>query len=79
MNLFLKDPNSDKVSVSLTLLIASFTMLVVLGIAQVKGRIATTGVFEQLFYACAGLYFGRNLKLSKDSKELTKNEDKENV
>ena len=59
---FLKDPATSKSSVSLTLLIISFN-LVILGIVGKWGGYLKIDISQSLslFYACSTLYFGRKI------------------
>ena len=50
-------------SVSLTLLVISFLLLVVVGALQIAGVINNTGVFTELFYSSSCLYFSRSLNI----------------
>ena len=57
--MWLKDPKTNEASVSLTLLAASFILLVIASVANIMGKVESTASLLELFYACAGLYFGR--------------------
>lgn len=72
---FLKDPATKKSSVSLTLLIISFN-LVILGIIGKWGGYLKIDIGQSLslFYACSALYFGRKITPSNQSE--IKNEEK---
>lgn len=69
---FLIDPKTKIESVSLTLLLISFAALIVAGVLEMFGKVDTVSIFEALFLTCSGLYWGRRIKLSKDTKELDK-------
>lgn len=66
-----KDKNGGQ-SISRLLMLLSFLILVILGILNVLGKVKDVGIFENLFWSTAGLYFGRRINLTKDSKELDK-------
>lgn len=70
-NFLTKDKNGEQ-SVSRTLLLISFILLVILGTLQVCGVVKDVGIFENLFWSTSGLYFGRKISLTKDTKELDK-------
>lgn len=67
---YLKDPKTKEESVSLTLLVVSAALLIVAGGLEMFGVISNTSIFDMFFYSNAGLYFGRRVKLSKESKEI---------
>jgi hypothetical protein len=69
---FIKDPKTSQKSVSLTLLLISFIALLVGGGLEMFEVIKTVSVLENLFFTCAGLYFGRRINISKDNKDLAK-------
>lgn len=76
---FFKDPGTGKSSVSLTLLIISFN-LVILGIIGKWGGILNVNIEQSLnlFYACSALYFGRKVSSGKSTLEVktdTKNQE----
>lgn len=72
---FLKDPTTQKSSVSLTLLIMSFVLTIV-GIIGKWGGYLKIDIDQalSLFYACSALYFGR--KITADQIKETPNTDK---
>lgn len=57
------DPKNGKKSVTLTFLIISFILFAGLATAQAIGRAESIGALDELFYACAALYFGRRAKV----------------
>lgn len=59
--MWLLDPKTEEKSVSLTLLVCSFILLVLVGVMQVLNKVTTTGPFAELFYSATALYFGRRL------------------
>lgn len=58
------DPKTDKESVSLTLMMASFLILVVLSTLKALEHVDSVGAFQELFYATAALYFGRRVQVN---------------
>lgn len=59
--MWLNDPKTQEKSVSLTILVYSFILLLVIGVLQVMNKVTTTGPFTELFYSSVALYFGRRL------------------
>lgn len=59
---FLIDPKDKLPSVSLSLLVFSFVTLIIASILHMAGKINETSSLTELFYACAGLYFGRKFQ-----------------
>ena len=57
--LWVEDPTTNKPSVSLTLLCASFLGCIVGGALQIAGKVETVSICLELFYGCSALYFGR--------------------
>ncbi len=57
--LFVLDPKSKERSISLTLLLISFGAVLAASGLEMAGVIKTVSVVPELFFACAGLYFGR--------------------
>lgn len=74
--LFIKDPKTGKSSVSLTMLLISF-VLVILGILNKENSSFNIDVNQalSLFYACSALYFGRKFSSGESSIEI-KNQEK---
>ena len=68
---FFKDPGTGKSSVSLTLLIISFN-LVILGIIGKWGGLLNVNIEQSLnlFYACSALYFGRKISSGNSTLEI---------
>lgn len=64
-----------KSSISKLLLAISFLLVVGSGLAQIMGKVKDVGVFFELFCACAGLYFGRQLNISKDDTKIKEPEE----
>lgn len=55
------DPTTGGKSVSLTLMMASFTILVGVGLAQSLEKLQSIGPFLELFFTTTALYFGRRI------------------
>ena len=67
-----RDPKVGTSSVSLTLVFISFNVWLVSIVGKAAGYLGgmnTESAFN-MFVAASALYFGRNLRLGKDSKEL---------
>lgn len=75
--MYLRDPRTKQKSVSLTLLLITFLLaLAAIGL-EIAGLSKTTSGALELFYANAGLYFGRRFASQKGSiLDTTKDEDK---
>jgi len=58
------DPKTNKESVSLTLMLVSFVILVVLSTLKAMESVSNVGAFQELFYATAALYFGRRVSVN---------------
>jgi hypothetical protein len=61
--MWVKDPKGGAKSVSLTLLIISFIIMVVAVVGEMTGKVQTTSIAPELFYACCATYFGRRMKI----------------
>lgn len=59
MNLWLMDPKTKEKSVSLTLMIVSFVVLLIASTLHISQFTDNTSSLLELFYATAGLYLGR--------------------
>ena len=72
------DPKTEKESISLTLMLVSFVILVVLSTLKALEHVNSVGAFQELFYATAALYFGRRVNINNKlfSSEPTKKENK---
>lgn len=69
------DPKNKKPSVSLTLMLVSFILLVILSTLKALEHVNSVGAFQELFYATAALYFGRRVQVGNklfSSEEETK-------
>ena len=65
MNLkYFVDPKNNLPSVSLTLMLVSFILLVVLSTLKALEHVNSVGAFQELFYATAALYFGRRVQVN---------------
>lgn len=74
---FIKDPKTQKSSVSLTLVIVSFTLVIVGIIGKWGGKFQIdVGQSLNLFYACSALYWGR--KFSSGDKTIEAKEEEKN-
>lgn len=58
-----------KEHISLTLMLLSFAIFNVVGLFEILGKIKSSSPFNELFYTCVGLYFGRSYMKDKKSKE----------
>lgn len=58
--MFIKHPDNNKESVSLTLLLISFGLLSIAGILQCFSIIKDVGPFMEIFIICTSLYFGQH-------------------
>lgn len=69
---YIKDPQTKKASVSLTLLVVSFTIVVV-GIVSKPGKIWDIDMAQafNLLYLTTGLYFGRKVTSKNGNVEIT--------
>jgi len=73
--LWVKDPSTDKASVSLTNFVISVTFLLIAGILHMTGKVESTSLAVEYFGISAALYFSRRLNIagksfsSDDSKE----------
>lgn len=56
------DPDTNKKSVSLTLLLTSFLILCILGVLEAVGKVKSTSVFLELTLITTSLYFGRRFQ-----------------
>lgn len=58
--MWLKDTTGQP-SVSLTLMLVSFVVLLVIGVLDICSVVKSTGIFLELFLTTVGLYFGRRV------------------
>ena len=65
--MYLKDPTTNKPSVSLTFLVSSFLLVVGFSIASMFDYGNAPEPLMDLFYACAALYFGRRVNIGAKS------------
>lgn len=75
MELWVKDPSTGLKSVSLTILIVSFTAVIVAGSLNMAGVVATTSLFTEIFYASTALYFGRKMTVNNKNFSADKAEE----
>lgn len=65
--MYLKDPKDGKKSVTLTFLVFAFLAFAAFSAAQALGYAKSVGSFDELFFTCAALYFGRRMKVGTKS------------
>lgn len=65
MQLYSKDPQTNKPSVSLTLLWVAVILYITFGILDRMGKVQGVGAFAEFFYTTLGLYFGRRIDFNK--------------
>lgn len=63
MKLWIKDPKTKEFSVSLTLLVSSFTLNVLAGALEMAGVVKTSAIIEEMFWGMVGLYFFRRMNI----------------
>lgn len=63
--MYLKHPGEKEKSVSLTLLIISFIILIGMGILQAFNVVQSIGPFMEIFITTVTLYFGRRIPFDK--------------
>ena len=71
--MYLRDPKTNKKSVTLTFLVLSFVAFLVIAILAATDHVQETNSLAELFYACAALYFGRRVKVN--GKTFAMNQD----
>lgn len=59
--MWIKDPITKHKSVSLTMLVITFLGSLIAAGLEMKGKIASTSIILEMFYASAGLYFSRRI------------------
>jgi len=69
------DPSTKLPSVSLSLLVLTFIGVITTNVLMLTKQIESSA-FTEIFYACAGLYFGRKLSFSNGTKTLDKTTEK---
>ena len=74
--MYLKDPVTKKLSVSLTLMIASFITVLGFSVATALELAKDPGSLQELFFACAALYFGRRVNINNKIFSSQKEESK---
>ena len=60
---WINDPKLKEPSISLTLMLISFTLVVTGCILEMLGKVKGISSLPELFYATAGLYFGRRFNI----------------
>lgn len=61
--LLAQDPKQKEPSVSLTMLLISFIIVLIAAGLEMAGKVKGTSVTLELFWGTAGLYFGRRTSL----------------
>ena len=61
--LLVQDPKQKEPSVSLTMLLVTFIVVLVAAGLDMAGKVKSTSVVTELFYACTALYFGRRFNI----------------
>lgn len=61
---YFPDPNTNKKSVSLTIMLVSFVILLGFAIASSLEYVKNVDALMDIFYACAALYFGRRVSFN---------------
>jgi len=60
MNLpFIIDPNTDKKSATLTLMVVTYVAALILAILESLGKIETKAMISELFWGTSAMYLGR--------------------
>lgn len=62
--MWVNDPATKTPSVSLSLLVVSFTAVIVAGALHMAGVVSNTSLFTEVFYSSTALYFGRRLNIA---------------
>lgn len=60
---WLNDPITNLPSVSLTMLLATFILVIASGGLEMFGLVKNTSLFGEMFYTTTALYFGRRLTI----------------
>lgn len=64
MNLWVNDPVTKLPSVSLTMLLATFILVITAGALSMFGLVKDSSIFSEIFYSSVALYFGRRLNIA---------------
>lgn len=65
MNLkWIIDPKHKVESVSLTMLVIAFVLIITGGILQIFKIVESTSILMEVFVTCCALYFGRNFSIA---------------
>ena len=75
MSLFIKDPKTNTRSASLTLVIVSFTALLIASILQIAEITNSIAALRELFGVTFAAYVGRRVKMTKDSVSIEKDNE----
>jgi len=60
------DPKNGKASVSLTMMLLSFLIVLIAAGLDMSGKVKGTSVILEIFWGTTALYFGRKLNFSKE-------------
>ena len=83
MNFWLEDPKGTTVpggspkSVTLTLVVISFTLAIVAGILHMLGKVETTSIFLEMFWGCLATYLGRRFNMGGKTYDAPEGEKKD--
>lgn len=69
--MWITDPTTKLKSVSLTLLMITFSISIVAGIANMLGKIENTSIITEMLYSFVALYFGRRMSFKGKNVELS--------
>lgn len=75
MDLYSRDPNTGKASVSLTILWISVVLLVVVGVLQCLKQVESTTLALEFFGISASLYFGRRVNFNGKNTQIDDGEN----
>ena len=62
--IYLEDPTTNKKSVSLTIMMVSFVLLLGFAVSSCLEYTKSPDPLLDIFYACAALYFGRRVSIN---------------
>lgn len=63
MTPWINDPTTKAPSVSLTIMVVSFILVALACVLEMMGKVKGVSSLPELFYATAGLYFGRRFTI----------------
>jgi hypothetical protein len=64
MELWIEDPVTKQLSVSLTLAVFCTVIIVGVGFLNIYGKVGSLGPFENMFWSSWALYLGRRLNIN---------------